>query len=358
MSTLATLDDLSLVTPDGTLLFSGLTLAIGRARYGLVGRNGSGKSSLLRLMAGEGEPATGQLSRHGTVRRVEQEIDPRHDTVSDALGVTRALAALARLEAGAGTPEDAAEADWTLEPRLAEALDGVGLRGLDLQRKVQGLSGGERMRLMIARALLDQPDLLLLDEPTNNMDAAGHAAVRELLANWRGGVVVASHDRVLLEDMDWIVELTPQGTHVTPGGWSAHAEARAARLERAETRLDRARAQAAETAVAAQRRAERQARRDARGRREGKSGSQPKLVTNARKARAEATSGAGQRLAERQAQEATRELGAAQAEAERLRPMSFALPSCGLPAGRKVLSVDALTIRHGDGRASGRSRSP
>ncbi|PWJ20341.1 ABC-F family ATP-binding cassette domain-containing protein [Jannaschia seohaensis] len=353
MSVLAKLDALSLLRLDGAPLFSGLSLIIGPARYGLVGRNGSGKSSLLRLLAGEAAPAAGQVSVPASLRLVRQEIDAAHETVADALGVRPALATLARLAAGEGSPEDAAEADWTLEARLAQSLFALGLDGLDFGRPVRSLSGGERIRLMIARALLDAPDLLLLDEPTNNMDAAGRAAVYRLLADWRGGIVVASHDRALLERVDWIVELTPQGCHVTAGGWSAHARDRAARLGRVERRLDRAEARAAEVAETARLRAERLARRGAKGRREAADGSQPKLVANARKARAEATSGAGRRLAERQSKEAEAALEDARAETERLRPMSFTLPPCGLPAGRKVLAVEGLTLRHGTGPVIG-----
>lgn len=143
MSALAKLDALALLRPDATPLFSDLSLTIGPARYGLVGRNGCGKSSLLRLLAGEPVLATGKVSVPASVRLVEQEIDTGLETIADALGVTRSVATLARLEAGRGSPEDAAEADWTLEARLSEGLARVGLRDLDLGRAVQGLSGGE-----------------------------------------------------------------------------------------------------------------------------------------------------------------------------------------------------------------------
>lgn len=97
MSALAQLDALALLRPDGMRLFAGLSLAIGPARYGLVGQNGSAKSSLLHLLAGEPVPATGQVSVSASVRLVEQEIEPRFETVADALGVTQAVATLARL---------------------------------------------------------------------------------------------------------------------------------------------------------------------------------------------------------------------------------------------------------------------
>ncbi|WP_447497621.1 ATP-binding cassette domain-containing protein, partial [Clostridioides difficile] len=91
------------------------------------------------------------------------------------------------------------------------ALAEAGLGAIALDRRVATLSGGERTRAGIARLRIDAPDLLLLDEPTNNLDAEGRAAVTALVHGWRGGVLVASHDRALLEHMDRIVELTPMG---------------------------------------------------------------------------------------------------------------------------------------------------
>jgi ATPase subunit of ABC transporter with duplicated ATPase domains len=353
MPQFARLDDVALSRPDGERLFSGLSFVVGEGATGLVGRNGCGKSSLLRVLADPTLPHEGQVSLNGTASLVGQSIDPAHETIADVLGVTASLAVLARMAAGAGTVEDAAGADWTLETRLEAAMSKTGLTGWAPNRPVTALSGGERMRLMIARALLEDPDLLLLDEPTNNMDAEGREVVHDLLLTFRGGIVVASHDRDLLDRVDRIVELTPQGVHLTVGGWTTHAEARAQRLARAEIVLDRAEARVVDVVDAARDRAEKQARRDAKGRRNRRSGGDPKMLLDKRQDRAEGTAGQGRRLAERQRAEAEDALAAARTEVERERPMSFALPPCGLPSGRQVLSVDGLTIRHGAGPVIG-----
>ena len=221
------LDSISLSTPDGRPLFDGLTLALGRERTGLVGRNGCGKSTLLRLISGETEPSRGRIHRNGSIGVLAQHIDERLD-VAQALGVDDALARLQRLERGEGSPDDAEDADWTLEGRIAAALVDTGLPALPLHRPIATLSGGERTRVALARLLIEAPDLLLLDEPTNNLDADGRTAVADLLAQWQGGAIVASHDRELLERVDRIVELTPVGVTVFGGGWSAFAEAREA----------------------------------------------------------------------------------------------------------------------------------
>jgi ATPase subunit of ABC transporter with duplicated ATPase domains len=239
MTAPAILDSISLATPDGRPLFDGLSLAIGRERTGIVGRNGCGKSTLLRLIGGEIEPAGGSVRRAGSIGMLAQLADERL-TVAQALGVSEGLACLRRLDRGEGSLDDAAQADWTLENRIGEALAATGLPALPLDRPIASLSGGERTRVALARLLIEAPDVLLLDEPTNNLDADGREAVARLLEGWQGACVVASHDRSLLGRVDRIVELSPVGITVFGGGWSSFAEQRDAARTRAEADLDRA----------------------------------------------------------------------------------------------------------------------
>jgi ATPase subunit of ABC transporter with duplicated ATPase domains len=230
MSAFLTLDRLSLSSPDGRLLFSDLTFSLGRERIGLVGRNGSGKSTLLRAIVGGAEPSAGTISVAAKVGSLRQVAGPVVGTVAHALDAAADLARLHRIERGAGTPDDFECADWLLPARISAALTEAGLHSIEVDRAVSTLSGGERMRVALAKLLLEQPDILLLDEPTNDLDADGRAAVSHLLANWRGGAIVASHDRALLEQVDRIVALSPVGITTVAGGWSAYeAEWNAAR---------------------------------------------------------------------------------------------------------------------------------
>jgi len=343
MTAFVTLAGLTHRTPDGRELFTDLNLAFGPERTGLVGRNGAGKSTLLKLMTGELVPAEGTVARAGRIGVLRQSLAPAAEaTVADLLGIRQGLERLARIEHGEGSEDDLGWADWTLGERLAAALAEVGLAGLEPARPALSLSGGEATRAALAALLIEQPDLLLLDEPTNNLDADARRLVAEVLAGWRGGAVVVSHDRGLLRRMDRIVELSGLGARVYGGGYDLYAERRAEERAVAAQALVNAERGARQVRRDVQSARERQGRRDAAGRRFADSGSAPRIVAGAMARRAEATSARADRLADRQRAEAEAALEQARAGVERLKLLAFELPSSGLAAGRRVLSLDGV----------------
>jgi ATPase subunit of ABC transporter with duplicated ATPase domains len=343
MPAFVVLDSISLHAPDGRPLFDELTLAIGRERIGIVGRNGCGKSTLLRLIAGEVEPSAGSIHRAGSIGMLAQIADERA-TVAQAVGLDDELARLRRLERGDGTLEDAAAADWTLEARLQTALTEAGLPALALDRAVASLSGGERTRVALARLLIQAPDVLLLDEPTNNLDADGREAVAHLLGRWQGGIVVASHDRTLLEQVDRIVELTPVGVTIFGGAWPAFAEQRDASRSRAETELERAADALRSAERATQKARERKSRRDKAGRAWRAKGIEDKMFMDREKERAEASAAREGHLAERLIGERADAFEDARARVEIVTPLSIELPKTALPAGRELVTFDDVAM--------------
>jgi ATPase subunit of ABC transporter with duplicated ATPase domains len=347
MSAFLVLDSISLVTPDGRPLFDRLTLAVARERTGLVGRNGCGKSTLLRLVAGEIEPAGGSLQRLGSIGMLAQLADDRL-TVSEALGVARDLARLRRLERGEGSLDDAAEADWTLDARIQTALVETGLPSLPLDRPIASLSGGERTRVALARLLIEAPDVLLLDEPTNNLDAGGRQAVAQLLERWQGGVMVASHDRALLERVDRIVELTSIGVTIFGGAWGAFADARDAARARAEADLGRASDALRNTERALQRAREKKARRDKAGRAWRAKGIEDKMFMDREKERAENSAARDGRLSDRLIGERTEALEDARSRVEILTPLAIDLPRTHLPDGRELIAFRDVVMAFGE----------
>ena len=345
-----TISNLGWSAPDGCAVLSDLDLNFQPERAGIVGRNGVGKSTLLRLLTGELTPASGSIAIDGSTAMLRQAVQFRpHESIADLFGARDSLALLRKAEAGEASVEEIGDADWTLEARIDEALAGVGLP-LPAGTPLAQLSGGQRTRVALAGAMFDAPDFLLLDEPTNNLDREGREAVRDLLARWRGGAIVVSHDRELLEEMDAIVELTSLGAARYGGGWSAYRARKEieqaaveAELAGAEKELGRVRRQAQVTA-------ERQMRRDAGGRRKAARGDEPAILLGTLKGRAEESGGANRRLAERQRAEAEEARETARGKIEVIDPLAVALPSTGLPASRTVLELDRVSAGYAPDR--------
>ncbi|RZJ00653.1 MAG: ABC-F family ATP-binding cassette domain-containing protein [Brevundimonas sp.] len=350
-SALVTLNGVAARTPDGHGLFDNLTLAFGRERTGLVGRNGVGKTTLLRLVAGLDHPVEGAVTRTGTVGWLGQRHDPAPDeTVAETLGMAEATARLARILAGEGSAEDLDLADWALEARIESALADVGLSGLSLEHETRTLSGGEQTRLRLAGLLLARPDLLVLDEPTNHLDAEARRLVADLLARWPGGAVVVSHDRALLRRMDRIVELTSLGASVYGGDYDLYAERKAAEAAAADRALATAERDSGHVARETQQAVERKARRDKAGRAFAAKGSEPKILLGAMAERAENSGARDRLLAEKRLAAADAALAEARDRVEQVRSLTIGLPSTGLAAGRTVLWLDHASWSAADGR--------
>ncbi|MDE2406190.1 MAG: ABC-F family ATP-binding cassette domain-containing protein [Sphingomonadales bacterium] len=346
-----TLSHLGWTAPDGHAVFTDLDFSFAAARTGLVGRNGVGKTTLLRLIAGTCAPTSGTVACSGRVALLEQAVAPAPGaTIADLFGVRAALAALRRAEAGDADAAGLAALDWTLEARLATALAQVGLNAR-AETRLAALSGGQATRAALAALAFAEPDFLLLDEPTNNLDEAGRPAVRSLLRGWRKGAVVVSHDRALLAEMDAIVELTGLGATRFGGNFAAYEARKALALAAAEHDRDHAARHEAEVRRQAQATRERQQRRDRDGRRKARRGDQPRILLGAMANRAENTVGGNARLAERRQEDAAARHRDARARLEVIAPLAMAIAPTGLAAGRTVLALEAVDAGYAAGRA-------
>ncbi|WHP16073.1 ABC-F family ATP-binding cassette domain-containing protein [Cellulomonas sp. ES6] len=218
-------------------------------RLAVVGENGAGKSTLLRLLAGADRPDAGTVSRPADLAYLHQEppFGPGatvRDVVEDALAAVRALGAdLERTAAALGDPGagPAAEAAydlalaraqaadvWDADARAQRVLAGLGLGGVDPDRPSGTLSGGERSRLALAAVLVRRPGAVLLDEPTNHLDDAAAEFLAAALVELPGAVVLASHDRVFLDEVGTEVldlDPVPGGPRVVGGRFSDYREA-------------------------------------------------------------------------------------------------------------------------------------
>ena len=337
------LSNLSLSTPDGRSLLSNIDLSFGAERAGLVGRNGVGKTTLLAAIMGEHVPQSGRVVVNGTVGLLRQDAQLRAGArVVDLFGARDALNLLRRAERGDASAEDVAEVGWSLETRLASALARVGFN-IAPDTELDRLSGGQVTRVRLAALLFTEPDFLLLDEPTNNLDRDGRKAVIDLLAAWRGGAIVVSHDRALLETVDAIVELTSLGATRYGGNWSGYRAQKAVELAAVRHDLAHAEKHLFEIDRRAQEAAERKARKNSGAKRKRAKGDMPRILAGARKDRSEDSGGRTAQITERRRAEAQDALDSARQRIEILQQLSVKLPSTQLPAGREVVWLDRVS---------------
>ena len=229
--------------PTGETLFGPLTLSLDNALCALVGRNGSGKTRLLRLLAGLEKPTSGHLERSGSCLYVaqQQDISPT-TTLAGLLGYEAIFAARKRIDRGDYQPEDLELLDgcWDLHERLTEAFIEARLPAFDPDRYAAELSGGERVRALLCGAFTANADYLLLDEPTNHLDQQGRAWFYAALAQRKGRALVATHDRELLSQVPRILELGPAGLRSYGGNYADYQRQRNAEQQAARSALEHA----------------------------------------------------------------------------------------------------------------------
>lgn len=220
--------DLSYTHTDKEVLFSNLNLIINSGeKTALTGNNGCGKSTLMRILAGEASPGTGSVHCSGHLYYVPQhfgQYDGR--TVAQVLGIDRKLTALHAILNGDTAEEHFArlDNDWNIEERTQAVLHAWHLNGISLLRPLEGLSGGEKTRLFLAGMELKEPDTLLLDEPTNHLDTAGRKRLYNFVHRTSATVLVISHDRTLLNLLPAICELSRNGLACYGGNYDFYKE--------------------------------------------------------------------------------------------------------------------------------------
>ncbi|MEP1094244.1 MAG: ribosomal protection-like ABC-F family protein [Cyclobacteriaceae bacterium] len=237
-------------------LYDEANLFIGpKDKIGLIGLNGTGKSTLLKMMTGETQITSGKISKSKDTtigflnqdllsfqteesilsvamqafastlelqKKIDLVIKEMEENYSDGL-VDKLTKLQERFEAEEG---------YTLQSRAEEILEGIGFKTSDLQRPLSEFSGGWRMRVMLAKLLLEKPDLLMLDEPTNHLDLPSIQWIETYLQSYEGAYIIVSHDREFLNrSVNKIVEVSMQKLNVYPGDYDHYEEEKALRNE-------------------------------------------------------------------------------------------------------------------------------
>ena len=242
-------------------IFRGVTFSVPKgARLAIVGPNGCGKTTLLRILVGEDEASSGTVARARSARigYLPQEADFQMEgslwdaCLSPFESLIQQQDELHRLESQMANADEEAMArygklqhdferrgGYTYVTRIKQVLTGLGFDAADYTLSLSHLSGGQRTRAFLARLLLSDPDLLLLDEPTNHLDIRAVEWLESYLAQWDGAAVIVSHDRYFLDRAaNVILEMRPDGAEIYRGNYTHYLQQREERWNRREEIFD------------------------------------------------------------------------------------------------------------------------
>ena len=199
-----TAHNISFEISGGFYIFQDISISFDGEKSGLVGKNGTGKTTLLRILVGEIQPSEGKVYKTGKIAYLPQDYNiDINQPISDVFSATNQ------------------------KHKIAARLEQLNLKNLDLNRPLSSLSGGERTKVVFAKLLLSDPDFIILDEPTNNLDSNSREIIYKFVKEWRGGLLVVSHDRNLLNLVNRILEMSDKGLKVYGGDYDNYKKQKA-----------------------------------------------------------------------------------------------------------------------------------
>jgi ATPase subunit of ABC transporter with duplicated ATPase domains len=350
MSAVLTCHHLSFAWPSGEMVLDQLDTSFSDGFTGLVGRNGAGKSTLIKLLAGALTPTSGSIDRPERLGYLPQDLVLDGDrTVASVLGIVDVINALAKVDAGDGELHDfeIIGDDWDLEDRVRAELSAFGFAGLDLDRRIATLSGGQVVLLALAALFLARPDVLLLDEPTNNLDHESRQLLYRAVGRWHGPVIAVSHDRELLRLCDQIAELRDSEITLYGGNFDDYVESVAVQQEAA--------ARAVRTAEANLKRQRRELieaqtkidRRNRYGKQFAITSGMPKIMAGAMQRKAEVSTGKLRGGHQADVEKAQEQLEQAEDRVRDDDQVRVDLSATEVPKGRDILITHDLVLRNG-----------
>lgn len=288
------IQNISYKHPNKDLLFDNINLKINKQnKIALIGNNGVGKSTLLKIMAGVLQPANGIVNTDTKPYYIPQHFGQFNThTIAQALQVEGKLKALHAILAGDVTETNLTllNDDWSIEERCQEALNQWQLNRLDLTKKMGTLSGGQKTKIFLAGISIHYPEIVLMDEPSNHLDIQSRNLLYHFIQTTKSTLVVVSHDRNLLNMLNNVYELSRQGIKIYGGNYDFYKEQKAIEyfalqndIKNKEIALRKAKETERETL-------ERKQKLDARGKRKQEKAGVPKIMMNTLRNNAEKSS--------------------------------------------------------------------
>lgn len=329
------------------IIFKDLTLKFNQNKTAIIGRNGVGKTTLLKLIIGELQPTSGEVKLSGSISYCPQNFSSYlNKSVAEIMGIEKKLEALNLIEKGIVDPKlfEIVDEDWNFKLRFVEQLRAFNINKFDHECLLSAMSGGEITRVFLAKVFFEDKDFIILDEPTNNLDSKSRDLLYEAINKWNKGLIVVSHDRHLLELFNRIIEITTIGINSYGGNYNYYLEQKkiskiATQHHYADTekQLKNVRKRIQETR-------EKHERRESKGSKMRKLGSESKLLLNSMRERSEKTKSKLNIKEERLLKTAEQHLQDAKEKTEVVNKIKVNLPKTYVPSNKLIVEVKNVTF--------------
>jgi len=323
---------------DKSPLFNAINLTLNKGeKANLIGANGTGKSTLLKLIAAQNNSA---IHIEGISYYLPQikTIDTENTTIYEALAVNKKLIALQQILKGSINEQDYIDLndDWQIEEKIQQALSFWQIESIDLTKKMNQLSGGQQMRIYFAAILIHQPDILLLDEPTNHIDVQTKHLLFQFIEQYKGSILLVSHDIELLNKQSISFELTTQNLKKYQGNYDAYKAQKKEELIAIQHKIDYLNKDIKQVKVQQQKLLQKQQKAVSQNKKAEQKAGLPKIVINTLKNAAENSSAKNTELQQNKKHKLQDELWQAKTHLEQLKPLNFSFNNSNLHS-KKVL---------------------
>lgn len=334
--------------PNQDFLFEQLSLTVNaQEKIALIGNNGVGKSTLLKLITQEIYPSSGQISTHSIPYYIPQNLNQFDEcTIAQVLGIDQKLIALEEILKGSVDENHYMQLndDWMIEEKSQAALNNWNLPNIALKQPLKQLSGGEKTKVFLAGLHIHHPELIILDEPSNHLDREGRSLLNKFLATSKATILLISHDRELLNRVDKIAELSKNGIQLYGGNFDFYKNQKDQEIQRlyqevshSEKTLKQAKEKEIESL-------HRQQKLNARGKKKQEKAGVSRIMMNTLRNKAEQSSSKLQSVHEEKIDSTKQKLSDLRAAIPEIDQMNFSFLTADMHRGKIV--VDAQDINY------------
>lgn len=344
---------LSYAHPDKDILFQNISFSISSGeKCAIIGNNGIGKSTLLKIISGLIAPASGSVSCDDTPYMIPQHFGQFNDTtVGEALGVASKIHALSAILDGCGTEEDFTllNDEWDIQERISDAFAHWDIDYVTPDMMMSSLSGGEKTKVFLAGLDIHHPSIVLMDEPTNHLDTKGRTLLYEFIHRTNSTIIVVSHDRTLLNMLSATYEMSPAGMRFYPMSYREYKETVDAAVAAKVARLQNQQKELAKAERLAHKTMERQQKHASRGEKQSAKQCVARIAMGNLRNRSEASTSRLNKAQQEKLQDMHQELNEIRKSISESTTMKINIGNSNLPDRKRLVEATDVTYRY-DGR--------